>query len=113
MANTTTTIVYASLGRELKVFTLDTTSGALAPMQTLVAPASVQYAWPNRARTRFYVALSQMGPAAREPRPDHFVETYDILADGRLAKAGPTVRLSHRPIFITLDEAEQHILLAY
>jgi 6-phosphogluconolactonase len=113
MANTTTTIVYASLGPELKVFALDATSGALTPMQTLIAPASVQYAWPNRAHTRFYVALSQTGPAAKDPRPDHFVEAYDILSDGRLAKAGPTIRLSRRPIFITLDQAEQHILLAY
>ena len=114
MASTTTTIVYASLGPELKVFELDTTSGALTPMQTLIAPASVQYAWPNRARTRFYVALSQTGPAAKEQRPDqHFVETYDILADGRLARTGPIVKLTHRPIFITLDAAEQHVLIAY
>src|SRR4051812_36951722 len=114
MPRATTTIVYASLGPELKVFELNTTSGALTPMQTLIAPASLQYAWPNRARTRFYVALSQTGPAAKEPRPDqHFVETYDILADGRLVRTGPTVRLTHRPIFITFDEAEQHILLAY
>src|SRR5438105_4559019 len=105
MATATTTIVYASLGPELKVFALDAASGALTPLQTLLAPASVQYAWPNRARTRFYVALSQTGPAAKDPRPDHFVETYDILADGRLARTGPTVRLNHRPIFITLDGA--------
>jgi 6-phosphogluconolactonase len=113
MPNASTTMVYASLGPELKALALDTTSGALTEVQSLTLPASVQYAWPNRARTRFYVALSQMGPAAKEKRPDHFVEVYDILSDGRLKKAGPSVRLSHRPIFITLDSTEEHVLLAY
>src|SRR5258708_6967368 len=113
MPNTPKTIVYASLGPQLKVFELDTISGALTQMQSLTAPASVQYGWFNRARTRLYIALSQMGPAAKEKRPDHFVEAYEILADGRLTRTGPSLRLKNRPIFITLDAQEQHILLAY
>jgi 6-phosphogluconolactonase (cycloisomerase 2 family) len=113
MANASTTIVYASLGPELKTLELDIENGALTELQSLTLPASVQYAWPNRARTRFYVALSQMGPAAKEKRPDHFVEAYEILADGQLKQSGPSVRLSHRPISITLDATEQHVLLAY
>jgi len=107
------TIVYASLGPELMVFELATDSGALRRAQSLTLPASVQYAWPNRARTRLYIALSRMGPAANEQRPDHFLEAYEILPDGRLRKAGPTLRLGNRPIFVTLDVPEQHILLAY
>jgi 6-phosphogluconolactonase (cycloisomerase 2 family) len=113
MTNASTTIVYASLGPELKILELDASSGALAEIQSLNLPASVQYAWPNRARTRLYVALSQMGPAAKEKRPDHFVEAYEILADGRLKKTGSSVRLDNRPLFITLDAQEQHVLLAY
>ncbi len=113
MTTATSTTVYASLGPELMVYQLDTTSGALTEIQSLTLPATLQYAWPNRARTRLYLALSQMGPAAKEKRPDHFVEAYDILGDGRLRKAGPSVRLSHRPLFCTLDAQEQHLLLAY
>jgi 6-phosphogluconolactonase (cycloisomerase 2 family) len=113
MVNTSTTTVYASLGPELMTYELDATSGALKEIQSLTLPATLQYAWPNRARTRFYAALSQMGPAAKEKRPDHFIETYEILADGRLKKTGPSIRLSHRPLFITLDAQEQYALLAY
>jgi 6-phosphogluconolactonase (cycloisomerase 2 family) len=113
MPTTSTTTVYASLGPKLTTYQLDTTSGALNEIQSLTLPATVQYAWPNRARTRLYVALSQMGPAAKEKRPDHFVEAYEILPDGRLQKSGPSARLSHRPLFITLDAQEQYILLAY
>jgi len=113
MPNASTTIVYASLGPELSTFELDTTSGTLTKVRSLNLPASVQYGWFNRARTRLYIALSQMGPAAKEKRPDHFVETYEILADGRLRKFGPGIRLGNRPIFITLDASEEHLLLAY
>ncbi len=113
MIDASTTIVYASLGPELKILALDTSSGALTEVQSLTMPASVQYGWFNRARTRLYIALSQMGPAAKEKRPDHFVEAYEILANGLLQKSGASVRLGNRPIFITLDATEQHILLAY
>jgi 6-phosphogluconolactonase len=113
MSSTSTTTVYASLGPELTTYELDVGSGALKEIQSLTLPATVQYAWPNRARTRLYLALSQMGPAAKEKRPDHFLEAYEILPDGRLKKSGPSVRLTHRPLFITLDAEEQHILLAY
>jgi len=113
MTTASTTTVYASLGPELKTYQLDTTSGALNEIQSLTLPATLQYGWPNRARTRLYLALSQMGPAAKEKRPDHFIEAYEILGDGRLKKTGPSVRLTHRPLFITLDAHEQHLLLAY
>ena len=36
-----------------------------------------------------------------------------FLPNGRLRKSGASIRLGNRPIFITLDAAEQHILLAY
>ncbi len=113
MVTAATTTVYASLGPELMIYALDRTSGALSEIQSLTLPATVQYAWPNRARSRLYVALSQMGPAAKEKRPDHFIEAYEILGDGRLEKTGPSVRLTHRPLFCTLDAQEQHLLLAY
>ena len=110
MATASTTTVYASLGPELMIYALDATSGALNEIQSLTLPATLQYAWPNRARTRLYLALSQMGPAAKEKRPDHFIEAYEILGDGRLKKTGPSVRLTHRPLFCTLDAPEQHLL---
>jgi 6-phosphogluconolactonase (cycloisomerase 2 family) len=45
--------------------------------------------------------------------PDHFVQAFSILPAGLLEPAQPPVRLGNRPLHITLDRAEEHLLVAY
>ena len=107
------TVVLSALGRELAVFNLDVSTGDLRQIQSLFMPARVQYAWPNSARTLLYVATSDAGYKANPKRPDHFVQALRIGPDGTLDVHGRAVRLGNRPLHVTLDKAEQYILLAY
>ena len=94
------TLVYASLGRELQVYQLDLASGALTLLQRLMMPQTIQYGWPNRARTMLYVATSGSGPMAQEKVADHFVQAFAILPTGALEPLAPPVRLGNRPLYL-------------
>lgn len=107
------TIVYASLGPELWVYDLDTESASLTHVTTHRFDEVVQYAWPSRDFSALYVAISAAGPMAEFKRPNHAVIACHILPDGSLAPFGKPVRLDHRPLHITLDPQETHLLAAY
>ena len=110
---TVRTLVYASLGREMQVHQLDPASGALTPLQSLMMPEVIQYGWPNPARTMLYVATSGSGPMAKVRIPHHFVQAFAILPTGVLEPFQPPVRLGNRPLHLTLDRTEEHLLVAY
>jgi len=107
------TIVYSGLGPTLEVFALDLDSGALTKIQSLRFSCVVQYAWPNRARSILYIATSDAGPMAKIKGPNHFVQAFSILPTGALAPLGPPVRLGNRPLHLSLDAHETHLLIAY
>ena len=107
------TVVYASLGREMQVHRLDLASGTLTPLQSMMMPETIQSGWPNRARTLLYVATSGSGPMAKVKVPDHFVQAFSILPTGELQPRQQPVRLGNRPLHLTLDRTEEHLLLAY
>jgi 6-phosphogluconolactonase (cycloisomerase 2 family) len=107
------TIVYSSLGREMLVFELDPATGALTQIQSWSMPAIIQSAWPNQGRTLLYVATSDAGPMCKVKRPNHFLEVFRIAPDGRLAPLASPVRLGNRPLHLSLDPAERHLLVAY
>ncbi|MDF0600447.1 beta-propeller fold lactonase family protein [Psychromarinibacter sp. C21-152] len=106
-------VVYASLGPLLRVFGLDTGTGALTRRQELHCDEVVQHGWANRARSRLYVVTSGSGPMTAPKRPDHFVRAYAIGTDGRLTPLQEPVRLRNRPLFATLDAGEAFLLIAY
>jgi 6-phosphogluconolactonase len=107
------TIVYSSLGAEMLVFDLDPARGALTQIQSSTMPAIVQSAWPNRGRSLLYVATSDAGPMCKVKRPDHFLQAFQIAPDGTLAPLAPPVRLANRPLHLSLDREERHLLVAY
>jgi 6-phosphogluconolactonase (cycloisomerase 2 family) len=110
---TARTIVYSGLGSELEVFDCDPATGALTRLQSLQFSCVIQYGWPNRRRTVLYVATSDAGPMAKIKGPNHFVQAFSIAPDGSLAPLGPPVRLRNRPLHLSLDPSERHLLLAY
>ena len=107
------TIVYSALGREMEFFDLDPATAELARIGSIRLDAIIQSAWPNRARTILYVATSDAGPMCAIKRPDHFVQALGIGRSGALTPLGPALRLRHRPIDLTLDAEERHLLLCY
>jgi 6-phosphogluconolactonase (cycloisomerase 2 family) len=107
------TIVYSGLGAVLEAFDLDLETGALRRVQTLSFPAQIQYAWPNRARTILYIAISNAGPTAKIKRPEHFIQALSIGSTGALAPLAPSVPLGNRPLHLSLDSEEAHLLVAY
>ena len=109
----TRTIAYSALGRQMEVFDLDVETGALARLQSFAFPATIQYAWPNRARTMLYVATSDAGPMAKIKRPNHFVQPFTIQPTGILEPLAPALRLRNRPLYLSLDRDEEHLLIAY
>ena len=106
-------VVYSSLGRVMHVFGLDRASGALAALQQLEFPATIQCGWANRRATRLYVISSAGGPMAEVKRPDHFVQALEIRGDGTLEPLGVPRRLANRPLHLCLDGDETHLLIAY
>jgi 6-phosphogluconolactonase (cycloisomerase 2 family) len=107
------TIVYSSLGHELQVYALDAATGGLDLIQSFRFPAVVMYGWANRARTMFYIASSDSGPMAKVKQPNHFLHVFMIRPSGTLDPLTPPLRLSNRPLHLSLDADESHILLAY
>ena len=108
-----TSYVYASLENTIEVFRLGKGSASLTHIQSLTFDVSIQYAWPNRTRTMLYVVSSGAGPMSRVKVPSHFVQVFRILQDGILESSQDPVRLENRPLFVTLDQEENHLLIAY
>lgn len=104
--------VFAGLGPELKVFRLEA-DGVLDQVQSLQMPAMIQYCCFSADRSRMYLALSNLQRAAKGVRLAHYVCLYRLTNDGRLESEGQIVSLENRPLHITLDREERHLLLAY
>ncbi len=107
------TLTYAGFAGDMNAYELDTVTGALEKVQTLPMPAPVQDAWPNRARTMLYVATSASGPTSAVKKQEHFVQAFRIGPNGALEANGAPLALRRRPLSITLDREEAHLLLVY
>lgn len=105
--------VYASLGNQLEVFEINRALDSLTFVQSVEFQEVVQYAWPNRARTMLYVISSGSGPMAEFGVPNHFAQAFRILQNGSLEPVQTPLRLGNRPLFVSLDREEKHVLIAY
>lgn len=108
-----TSFVYASIGPQIEVFKLDPDRGDLHLVQSLTFGEVVQYACANRARTILYVVCSGAGPMVENKVENHFVQSFHISQNGMLTSLQEPQRLGNRPIFVSLDGNEDHLLLAY
>jgi 6-phosphogluconolactonase len=110
--------LYAGVGEELIAFGVDVERAALSRQSSVMLPGFVQEAWAS-ARTPFlYVAWSNGGASYNgsgvEPRGDrHGITAFRIDADGVLRQQGAPAALRARPIHITGDGPERHLLVAY
>ncbi len=114
------TILYAAVGSELTQYDLNPDDATLTRRASVVLPANVQEAWPDSTNKFLYVAWSNGGasnatPADPSPKGDHHgISAFRIdPVSGALLLQGDPASLPSRPIFITTDTENTHIIAAY
>ncbi len=114
------TVLYAAVGPELTQYDLNPDSATLTRRDSVILPANVQEAWPDSTHKYLYVAWSNGGasnatPADPSPKGDHHgISAFGIdPVSGALLLHGKPAALPSRPIFITTDFDDTHIIAAY
>ena len=110
--------LYAAVGEELIAFDLDVERAALTRRSSVTLPGFVQEAVVSARMPFLYVAWSNGGASYNgsgvEPRGDrHGITAFRIDANGALHPHGEPAPLRSRPIHITGDEPDRHLLVAY
>jgi 6-phosphogluconolactonase (cycloisomerase 2 family) len=106
--------LYANVGEVLTRWEVDVENATLAPRESVMLPAGVQYAWPHKSRRYFYVATSSSASGAGPTGTEHHVTAFKVDPDnGALTQHGKPIPLPVRPIHMTLDNTSQHILVAF
>jgi 6-phosphogluconolactonase (cycloisomerase 2 family) len=105
-----TTALYANVGAELIHCDVGIADAQLIRRDSVMLPATVQYAWPHHNRRYLYVASSENKPGSAV----HHVTAFRIdPMTGALNQIGDPIRLPARPIHMTLDNESRHILAAF
>jgi 6-phosphogluconolactonase len=108
---------YSGVGGQLTHFEVDFAAATLAKRASVTLPGGLQYAWPHPSRRYLYIATSSGGVGiAPVPgyRPDqHNLMAYHVAPSGDLSAHGDPIKLRQRPIHLSLDNAGEHILVAY
>ncbi len=85
--------LYANVGAELTHYDVDVAGAALLKRETVMLPASVQYAWPHVSRRSLYVATSSSAPGSAPAGTEHHVTAFRIdPASGALTPHGAPIR---------------------
>src|SRR3954454_3992675 len=106
--------LYANVGADLTHYDVDVDGMTLTPRETVMLPASVQYAWPHASRRYLYVASSSSQPGTGPTGTEHHVTAFAIdPATGALKKHGEAIRLPVRPIHLSTDIPSENILVAF
>lgn len=101
--------VVAGIGPDLHLWTLDPGHRALTHRHVITLPARVQYGWPHGRLPVHYVACAERGPDAGG---QYFLCPVS-RHKGELALLQAPIRLPHRPIHVTLDQAGAHLVVTY
>lgn len=103
--------LYAALGPELTTYGVDVAKASLERRGSVTLPENVQEAWPHPSKKFLYVAWSnnQKGAAGR-----HGVTAFRVDAGtGVLRQHGEAIAVPARTVFLTVDIAGKHIVVAY
>jgi 6-phosphogluconolactonase (cycloisomerase 2 family) len=108
---------YSGVGGQLTHYEVDFGAATLAKLASVTLPGGLQYAWPHPSRRYLYVATSSGGvgiaPVPGYPPDQHFLLAFHVAPDGGLSGHGAPIRLRQRPIHLSVDNAGQHVLVAY
>jgi 6-phosphogluconolactonase len=108
---------YSGVGGQLTHFEVDFGAATLAKRAAVTLPGGAQYAWPHPSRRYLYMATSSGGvgtaPVPGYPRDQHRLMAFHVAPSGDLAPYGEPIKLRQRPIHLSVDNAGEHILVAY
>jgi 6-phosphogluconolactonase (cycloisomerase 2 family) len=111
------TVLYAAVGADVTVYSLDPHAATLTKRSSVTLPANVQEAW--QSGKFLYVAWSNGGASYTStgvtPKNDpHGITAFRIdAATGALSAPGEPAALPSRPIFITADIDGTHVITAH
>jgi 6-phosphogluconolactonase (cycloisomerase 2 family) len=110
--------VYASVGEELIAFSADIDRATLTKQSSVMLPGFVQEAWVSSSGPFLYVAWSNGGASYNgtgvTPAGDkHGITAYRVDSSGGLHVHGAPAPIQSRPIYITGDASNRHLLVAY
>jgi 6-phosphogluconolactonase len=108
----TTAPFYASVGPVLTRYEADLETATLTARQSLTFALDVQYAWRHPELPVFYVAISNGGPGRKGDR-NQLVACRIDPDTGDIAPHGPAKDLRWRPLHLSLDRQNAHVLVAY
>lgn len=107
-----TTAFYASIGPTLTRYEADLANATLTAKQSLNLTLDIQYAWRHPERPIFYVAISNGGPG-KTGNQNQIVACRIDETSGDISLFGPARDLPWRPLHLSLDKRNQHLLVAY
>lgn len=110
-----TSVLYASVGRELAWYAVDADEGTLARRGAVTLPANVQYVWPHASGDYLYVTSSDSASGIGGfVGKTHHASAFRIeRASGALSPHGEPIALPHRPVHHSTDMPSAHLLVAY
>jgi len=98
-------------------YEVDFGAATLSKLASVTLPGGLQYAWPHPSRRYLYVATSSGGvgiaPIPGYAPDQHYLLAFHVAPDGGLSAHGAPIRLRQRPIHLSVDNAGQHVLVAY
>ncbi len=111
-STSTTAPFYASIGPVLTRYEADLENATLTAKQSLTLPLDIQYAWRHPTLPVFYVAISNGGPG-RKGDKNQIVSCKIDEKTGQISSFGPARDLPWRPLHLSLDKRNTHLLVAY
>jgi 6-phosphogluconolactonase len=108
---------YSGVGGQLTQFDVDFDAATLTKRVSVRLPGGIQYAWPHPSRRYFYVATSSGGvgiaPVPGYPPNEHHLTAFRVASSGELSPHGDPIKLRQRPVHTSVDNAGEHVLVAY
>jgi 6-phosphogluconolactonase (cycloisomerase 2 family) len=108
---------YSGVGPELTHYEVDFDAATLTRRGSVKLPGGIQYAWLHPSRRYLYVASSSGGVGiAPVPgfAPDlHRLTAFRVAPTGELSPHGDPVILRQRPVHLSVDNAGEHVLVAF
>jgi 6-phosphogluconolactonase len=112
MTSAATAPFFASIGPILTRYEADLEAATLTARQSLSFALDIQYAWRHPRLPVFYVAISNGGPG-RTGDVNQLVACRMDPDSGDIAPFGPARDLRWRPLHLSLDRQNAHVLVAY
>lgn len=109
------THLYTAMGPEITTWSVDPGACTIRPGSSVTAPQKVHYLWPNRSGRMVYVACSNISPRMESPEdPQHFLAAYRVdPQSGALTLHQAPVALRYRPVHLTVDPQNEHVIIGY